>query len=266
VEVQFIDNGNDSNHMLTALGKGSISKLKNGLSAVKSVRQPYASFGGRAVESDDALYTRVSERLRHKNRCITTWDYERIILEAFPKVHKVKCIPHAKEDRWLSPGNVLIVIIPDLRNKNAMDLLQPKVNADTISRITSYVQKRTGMQVKLKVKNPCYQKIQLDFKVKFYDKYEFNYYSEQLKQELIQFLSPWAFKANYDISFGGKVYKSVVLDFVEEREYVDYITDFRMYTYTGETASTNDINASQPERPDAILVSAETHIINKTET
>lgn len=270
VEVQFVDKGNDPGHLLTALGKGSISKLRNGLSAVKSVSQPYASFGGRAVESDDAFYTRVSERLRHKNRCITAWDYERIILEAFPKVYKVKCIPHAfvdnKEDSWLAPGNVLIVVIPDLRNKNAMDLLQPKVNADTISRITSYVQKHTGIQVQLKVKNPCYQKIQLDFKVKFYDKYEFNYYSEHLRQELIQFLSPWAFKADYDISFGGKVYKSAVLDFVEEREYVDYITDFRMYTYTGKTASTNDINAAQPERPDAILVSAETHTINKTET
>ena len=266
VEVQFVDKGNDPGHLLTALGKGSISKLRNGLSAVKSVSQPYASFGGRAVESDDAFYTRVSERLRHKNRCITAWDYERIILEAFPKVHKVQCIPHAKEDRWLSPGNVLIVIIPDMRNKNAMDLLQPKVNADTISRITSYVQKHTGIQVQLKVKNPCYQKIQLDFKVKFYDKYEFNYYSEHLRQELIQFLSPWAFKTDYEISFGGKVYKSVVLNFVEEREYVDYITDFRMYTYTGDTASTNDISVVQPERPDAILVSAETHTINKTET
>ncbi len=266
VEVQFVDHGNDPSHLLTALGKGSISKFRNGLSVVKSIRQPYASFGGCAVESDDAFYTRVSERLRHKNRCITAWDYERIILEAFPKVHKVKCIPHAKEDRWLVPGNVLIVVIPDMKNKNAMDPLQPKVDADTISRITSYIQEHMAMQVKVKVKNPCYQNVQFDFKVKFYDKYEFNYYSEQLKQELIQFLSPWAFKTDYDISFGGKVYKSVVLDFVEEREYVDYITDFRMYTYTGEIASTNDVNVAQPERPDAVLVSAGTHIISKTET
>ena len=62
------------------------------------------------------------------------------------------------------------------------------------------------------------------------------------------------------------MYKSVVLDFVEEREYVDYITDFKMYTYTGDTASTNDMGVAQTERPDAILVSAETHEINKTET
>ncbi|MDD5435762.1 MAG: baseplate J/gp47 family protein, partial [Nitrospira sp.] len=210
IEVEFKDNKNDPNHLLTGLENGMITKLKNGLPAIKSVKQPYASFGGRPVESDEAFNTRTSERLRHKKRCITAWDYERSILEAFNRVHKVKCIPHAKEGCYLAPGNVLIVVVPDLRNKNYSNPLQPKVDSDTISRITAYVEKHAGMQVKVKVKNPFYQKVQLDFKVRFYDKYEFNYYSEQLRQALIQFLSPWAFEAGRDISFGGKVYKSVV--------------------------------------------------------
>jgi hypothetical protein len=136
VEVQFTDHRNDVNHLTSALEAGKIAKLKNGLSAVKSVKQPYASFGGSPEETDDNFYRRVSERLRHKNRCITSWDYQRIILEAFPKVHKVKCIPHAKEGSWLAPGNVMIVVIPDLRNKNATDPLQPRVDAGTLSRIT----------------------------------------------------------------------------------------------------------------------------------
>jgi hypothetical protein len=262
VEVQFKDNGNDSNHLLVALEKGNITKLKNGLSAIKSVKQSYASFGGRAVETDNKFYTRVSERLRHKNRCITAWDYERIVLEAFPKVHKVKCIPHATENSWLAPGNVLLVVIPDLKNRNAIDPLQPKVDADTISRITSYVQERNGMQVKVTVKNPRYQKLQVDCKVRFYSNYEFNYYSTVLKQELIRFLSPWAYEANRDISFGGKIYKSVILDFVEDLNYVDYVTDFKMYSYSGETNNRIDINEVQPETPDTILVSDRTHIIN----
>ena len=261
VEVIFKDNNNDPNHLRTALEKGKITKLKNGLAAIKSVQQPYASFGGSTVEMDNNFYTRIAERLRHKNRCITTWDYERLILEAFPNVHKVKCIPHAKEGSWLAPGHVLIVVVPDLINKNAKDPLQPKVNADTLSRITDYLQKHAGGQVKIKVKNPIYQKIRLDFKVNFKFGMEFNYYSEILKQNLIQFLSPWAYTGNRDISFGGKIYKSVLLDFVEDFDYVDYITDFRMYSYT-DIANKNDINEVQPETPDVILVSDNTHIIN----
>lgn len=269
VETQFTDNGNDPNHLATALAAGTIKKLKNGLSAVKTVSQPFASFGGSAVESSNAFYTRVSERLRHKDRCITPWDYERIILEAFPKVHRVKCIPHAKEGSWLAPGYVMIVVVPDLKNKNAVDPLQPKVDADTISRITTWVLARAGMQVliqdkhPIKVKNPSYQRIQLSFNVKFLTGYEYNFYSQQLNQQLIELLSPWAYQADRDISFGGKIYKSVLLDFVEDCGYVDYVTDFKMYSYTGNTNNFTDVNEALPETPDAILVSDYSHVINE---
>ncbi|MFO1433887.1 MAG: baseplate J/gp47 family protein [Candidatus Competibacteraceae bacterium] len=275
VEVVFIDHGNDPNHLSTVLEKGRITKLKNGLAAVKSVTQPYASFDGRPVETDTAFHTRVAERLRHKNRCITAWDYERIILEAFPQVHKVKCIPHAKKDKdsWRAPGNVLIVVIPDLKNRNAVDPLQPKVDTDTLSRIHAYVQRRAGMGVKITVTNPTYQKIQLDFQVEFQAGLEFNYYSTILQQALIRFLSPWAYETDCDITFGGKIYKSVLLDFVEDLDYVDYIIDFKMYSYNwywyhelldipiGKIPRWKDISETQPGTPDTILVSESSHII-----
>ncbi|HEY5706358.1 MAG TPA: baseplate J/gp47 family protein [Terrimicrobiaceae bacterium] len=264
VEVRFTNRGNEESHLTTALEAGRIGKLKNGLPGVKSVKQPYASFGGNPEETDDNFYRRVSERLRHKNRCITSWDYERIVLEAFPKVHKVKCIPHAKEGSWLAPGNVMIVVIPDLKNKNAVDPLQPRVDADTLSRVTDFVRDRVGMQVQVKVKSPSYQRVQLDFKVKFRAGFEFNFYSEFLKRQLTEFLSPWAFKSERDISFGGRIYKSVLLDFVEELDPVDYVTDFKMYSYTGSSAKI-DVNEAQPESPDAILVSDYAHVVNEAD-
>ena len=264
-EVQFTDQGNDPNHLVKPLEAGRISKLQSGLAAVKSVQQPFASFGGRPAETDAAFSTRVSERLRHKDRCISAWDYERIILAAFPQVHKVKCIPHAKTGSWLAPGHVLLVVVPDLKNQNAIDPLQPKADAGTLSRITAYVQQRTGLGVQIKVKNPTYQEIQLDFKVKFQTGYEFNFYSGELNQALIRFLSPWAYDASRDISFGGKIYKSVLLDFVEHLEYVDYVTEFKMYSFTGATRSLLDLNTVEPETPDAILVSAKSHTISQAE-
>ncbi len=264
VEVKFSDQGNDPSHLMSALEAGRITKLKNGLAAVKTVKQPYASFGGASEEIDNDFYRRVSERLRHKDRCITPWDYERMILEEFPRVHKVKCIPHAREGGWLAPGHVLIVVVPDLRNKNAMDRLQPKVDTDTISRIAEFVRRRTGLHVQVKVKNPSYHRIQLDFKVKFRTGFEFNFYSKELNRQLIDFLSPWAFASDRNISFGGKVYKSVLLDFVEELPPVDYVTDFKMYSYV-EGMEKIDVNEARPETPDAILVSDYLHVVNEAD-
>ena len=58
---------------------------------------------------------RISERLRHKGRAITRFDYERITLEQFPEIWKVKCINHTlglanttyQKDLELAPGFVL---------------------------------------------------------------------------------------------------------------------------------------------------------------
>lgn len=259
VEVRFADHGNDPGHLRSPLPAGTIAKLKTPVAAVKAVKQPYASFGGSPAEPDAALRTRAAERLRHRGRCTTPWDYERIVLAAFPSVHKVKCVPHAKDGSWLAPGNVLLVVVPDLRNRNAVDPLRPRVDADTLSRIAEHVQRRAGVQVRVQVKNPLYQSIRLDFKVRFLPGYEFNFYRDQVNQELVRFLSPWAFDATRPISFGGKVYRSVLLDFVEKLAPVDFVTDFRMYSGTGADGRPRDVEEVQAETPDAILVSAAVH-------
>ena len=265
VEVRLLEGGTHPTHLLTPLPEGKIGKLKTPLAAVKGVSQPYASFGGRPEESSEALHTRAAERLRHRGRCLTPWDYERLVLAHFPNVHHAKCIPHAKDGSWLAPGHVLMVVIPDLRNKNARDPLEPKVDADTLSRIDAFLRAHTGMGVQARVKNPRYQRIQLDFKVKFHPGYEFNFHSKLLEQELIQFLSPWAFSADRRLSFGGHVYRSVLLDFVEEREYVDYVTDFKMYSDAGGSHGSQDVQEAHPQTPDALLVSAPRHLVKDAE-
>ncbi|QSQ13867.1 baseplate J/gp47 family protein [Myxococcus landrumensis] len=265
VEVRLQEAGAHPSHLSTPLPEGKIGKLKTPVAAVKSINQPFASFGGRPEESDEALRTRAAERLRHRGRCLTAWDYERLVLGHFPGVYHAKCIPHAKDGSWLAPGHALVVVIPDLRNKNARDPLEPKVDADTLSRIDGFLRAHTGMQVQARAKNPRYQRIQLDFKVKLHPGFEFNFYSKLLEQELIQFLSPWAFSADRRLSFGGHVYKSVLLDFVEEREYVDFVTDFKMYSHTGGGSGSQDVQEAHPQTPDALLVSAPMHLIKDAE-
>jgi hypothetical protein len=262
VEVVFRDQGNDPAHLASALPEGRIAKLRAAPPGVKGVAQPYASFGGATAEDRPSLTRRAAERLRHKNRCITAWDYERLILEHFPKVHRVKCISHARDGQWLAPGHVLLVVIPDLRNRNARDPFRPRVDADTVSRIVELVKRRTGMQVRVQVKNPRYQPVQVDFSVRFHPNFEFNYYSAELVTRLTRFLSPWAYDPERQLSFGGKVYRSVLLDFVEALEWVDYVTDFHMFSTAG-TMPGPDLSEAVPATPDAILVSAETHRVRE---
>ncbi len=263
IEVGFENRGNDPLHLASALPAGSIGKLKTTVASVKSVNQPYASFGGKLSESDDGYRTRVAERLRHKDRALSAWDIERLVLAHFPAIHKAKAIPHASPDSWLAPGHVTLVLIPDLANKNATNPLEPRVDSDTIARVQELVSARGAMQAEYHVKNPSYQKIRLEFTVQFKTGYEFNYYREQLNAALLEFLSPWAYVSGRDIDFGGRIYKSVLLDFVEEIDYVDFLTDFRLYSYVDNPVNLVDVAEVAPKAPDIILVSDASHQINE---
>lgn len=265
VEVRWVADLDAPAHLASALPAQRIARLKNPVGQVKRVVQPYASFGGAAVEGETALRTRAAERLRHRERAVAAWDIERLVLGAFPKVHTVKAIPHARDGQWLAPGHVLVVVVPDLRNQNAVDPLRPRVDADTLERIRVFLQARSAMGAVIAVKNPNYQQVRIDCRVQFRPGYEFSYYSEQVRQALVRVLSPWAFDATRPIAFGGRVIRSVLLDVVEELPYVDYVTDFRMTVIAADGSAGADLPEVQAATPDAILVSAQAHLIAPVE-
>ncbi|HEX5172262.1 MAG TPA: baseplate J/gp47 family protein [Cyclobacteriaceae bacterium] len=239
-EAQFIDYKHIENYFKATLPGGAISKMVVADASIKKISQPYASFGGRVKESDDHFYVRVSERLRHKSRAVTMWDYERIVLEAYPSIYKVKCINHTQVlektsgtqtvyiDNEQKPGYVLVVPIPDLQNMNAFDPLRPYTSLGLMTEIKQYLYTYVSPHVNLDVRNPRFEEIQLEFKVKYLTE-DNDFYTKQLKEELEQFMAPWAFDPETDIEFGGKISKSVLINFIEERSYVDFISCVNMY-------------------------------------
>ena len=264
VEVQWVmaSEAAAAAHLATALPAGSIVKLSTPIPQVVKVTQPFASFGGSPREDENGLRTRAAERLRHRDRAITPWDYERLVLDAFPSVHRVKCIPHARPGAWMTPGHTLIVVVPDLRNRNAPDPLRPKVDADTIVRITDLLRARMPGQARIAVKNPVYQRLRVSCKVRFHTGYEFNFYRGETVRALIRMLSPWAFDASRPLTFGGRVYRSTLLNFIEELPFVDYVTDFTLLTGV-DGGTLTAVEYAEPQTPDAILVSDRTHEIGE---
>lgn len=238
--AQFTDFKRSGNYFKNILQAGTISKPVISEAAVKKIAQPYASFGGKTKENDDHFYVRVSERLRHKSRAIPIWDYERMVLEAFPQLYKVKCINHTQVlektsgmetyyvDNERKPGYVLVVPIPDLQNKNAYDLVRPYTSLGLLTEIKKYLFKHISPHVNLDVRNPRFEEIQLEFKVRFVTD-DNDFYKKQLKEEIEQYMAPWAYDPLTDIEFGGKVSKSTLIDFIEERPYVDYLSCVKMY-------------------------------------
>ncbi|WP_423126899.1 baseplate J/gp47 family protein [Gaoshiqia sp. Z1-71] len=254
VPAEFAPDGNDFLHLEKGLEAKTISKLVQRVATVKGVSQPFSSFGGAPEESDQAYYRRVSERLRHKNRAVALWDYEHIILQQFPEVHKVKCLNHSSETSFLSPGDVLIVVIPDIVNKNVFDIFQPRVSRATLNAIQNKINQLNTLHVNAKVINPDYEEITVSLKVKFHTGYDENYYLKVLNEDITRLLSPWAFEETAAIEFGITLHRSVVINYIEKLTYVDYVEDVKLIK-NGEIS----LARVAPSCPKAILVSARQH-------
>lgn len=262
VLATFEDRDNDLSHLDTSLPDGSISKLITRVPQIKSITQPYNSFDGSPQESDEAYYRRISERLRHKNRAVTLWDYENLVLQEFPEIYQVKCLNHTNMmathgPSFLAPGYVTLVVIPDTIDKNVFDIFQPRVSQATLNKVKRYINKLNTMQVETQVVNPTYEEVEVSLSVKFYDQYDENFYTKQLSEDITKFLSPWAFDTSRTIDFGVTLHRSVLIDYLEELFYVDYLQDV-IVKRDGEIFNTS----VEPSNPASILVSAKQHQVS----
>ncbi|MFA6041648.1 MAG: baseplate J/gp47 family protein, partial [Methylophilus sp.] len=244
LKVTFADHQNDVNYQSNALTANTIAQLNNANSKVKSVSQPFESFGGRRNEDASQFYVRVSERLRHKDRAIALWDYEHLILEAFPQIYQVKCLNHthyqATENgegiyRELAAGHVTLVTIPSIQSLNINNPLRPYTSLGLLEQIKQYLTERQSDFVELHLANPEFEEVQLRFKLRLLEGFDEAFYVQKLQQTLTQYLSPWInveqVLAKQSLTFGGRLYKSVLINFIEEQSYVDYITDVQLIHY-----------------------------------
>ncbi len=260
IMVAYKNEGNSPHHLDAALAAQTISKAVIAENLVKKINQPHPSFGGRAAESDLAYYTRVSERLRHKQRAVSIWDYERLILEQFSEVFQVKCISHCSGESEVSPGDLTLVAIPDFRNYHAGDPLRPMLPLDTLDRIQEYATAHATAGIEVFVQNPDYEQVVLSFKVRFHQP-DFGHYRNELNKDLIRLISPWSNSESGSVDFDGRFYKSALIYAIERLEYIDYILDFELRTLSIAGVLSPPLDLAQASAAKAILVPAAQHQI-----
>jgi hypothetical protein len=260
---------------------------------VKKVLQPYASFGGKKKEGGKGYYTRVSERLRHKHRAITIWDYEHIVLQQFPEVYMVKCLNHTGFEADCSPatgdcqpkelvykenlpGKVMLVPVPFVTNLKAGNKFQPTFSTSKLTEIKNYIHgydsgltcnkydKALHCQLsKLFVNNPAYETISVTCKIKVKTCLDALHYKGQLAEDLYGFLSPWLLGDGTKIRFGGSLHASVVVYFIEQLHYIDYLEDLTIEHRNTKNILLNTIDPKLAVTTSSrsILTSSETHSI-----
>jgi len=267
VLAAFADENNAPEHLSAPLPAGRIARLMTPLPGVARIRQPYSSFGGKMAEQDASFNVRVSERLRHKQRALTVWDYERLVLEKFPRLYKVKCLradPSVQRDH---PGRIELIVIPDIRNRLPFNPFEPKAPVELLRDIDAFLQDKTPPFATVRARNARYVPVMVRCGVRFRSGSDEGYCRNRLNDELNRFLSPWAYDEGADIIIGGSIYANSIIDFLDGRDYVDYLAEFKLFSSPDDGQTFNivpegDSYHVRAQSADDVLVAARKHVFD----
>lgn len=270
VKATWVMNPAGVERLNTTIAPYTIKKPAGKLPKIKSIIQPLRSFGNRGPEDEKGFYTRVSERLRHKNRCQTTWDTQRLVLQAFPEVISAKVV-RQDDHATPTPGRVMIAVVSDT-NWDSDHL--PKVAIDTLMRIEGYVKRLSGPFARIKVKNVIYEELLVNCKVRFTDPTQGGYYVNKLNWDVLRYISPWKNEYGLQLAIGTDIETNSILSFIENLPYVTYVTAFSVecisrlegrYRLADTALSYGADTSIQPGTPRSLFVSAFRHRIESIE-
>lgn len=179
------------------LPSGTIKASLETIVGLTELQQVGASFGMRPAENEAQMYTRMGERLRHKNRAVTAWDVERMVLEEFPHVYEVKCLPHAVSplttgctDLVIRAGHILVVVLP-MQFHMDRGQLRPHLSVIELERIREHLQRACPGTARIAVRNATYERIQVRCKVDLVQHSQVGLSLQAINTSLERYLSPW---------------------------------------------------------------------------
>lgn len=261
---------NDLARLNTPLPAQTISKLAQSRSAVKKVEQPYDSFGGLRPESDATeFYRRVSERLRHRDRAVTVWDYEHLLLEKYRSVAIAKCITHTRYEAThlypnaseIAPGFVTMSVIPDLTRHPNMVREEPRFSRGDLTEMRDHLLPKTNLFLQpveqddvvpplrtdyLQVVNPQYEPVHVLLTVWFKRGADVNLAKYQINEALRRLFAPWLYEVNNGPVFGRAIRRSELVQLIESMDAVDVIETLEIFHLLEKSGATLPPAGSQP--------------------
>lgn len=199
------------------LPPGSVTKPLYAIVGVKKVNQPLAGFEGVFDESEQEFQVRVSERIRHKNRCVTTWDYERMLLEAFPSLSLVRCLHGVS-----TTGNrkVEVVVVPKTHEKGD---LAPTVGLAQRKEMENILASKSSVFSDISVVDPVYEPVDISCEITLLPGLtDVKEYAARIVSALVSYLVPWS-SGEQDIDADFSTNESSILYFLERLPYVDNV-------------------------------------------
>lgn len=260
------------------LPAGTIQRPLKTLKGVNKVLQPLPSFHGLPYEPKNKFKTRVSERLRHRNRAVACWDFERLILDNFTQIERATCLPNMTSSNLNSPGNILLVVSPYANN--VINTKEPRTSSELLYKIKSFLKNYTSPFANIEVRNPSYERIRVICSVKFKEEHNHGYYIQQLNVHINNYLSGNMGGDSHGSLVGKAVYSSDVITYIRTLPFIQFVTSFSIvqaardisgnYVLIDTAKDGDEKDGLKATKPWSVLVPSDQHqitvLISKQET
>ena len=203
-----------------SLPAGSISKPVLSIPGLRAVSQEMEGEEGVRSEDDQHFRTRVAEHLRHKGRAWSPWDYEALVLEHFPQIEYVRCLPACSASGSPSPGQVTIQVIP----YSSSACLKPMVTAVQVADIQEMLTGVVSPFVKINVVSPSFTEIKVSAKIILRRGYtDTSQYEMLTNAALTDYFRPWIGRQGSGRHFSVGDGVSDIIAFLDALPFVDHV-------------------------------------------
>lgn len=186
-------------------------------------------------ETRQQLITRISERIRHRSRAVSAWDYERLVLEKFPVVGKVMCLPNrSTAASGIVPGSLLVVVTPRVSDPQSVIGKTPRLSAVYLNDIQEYLASLGSAFANIEVTNPSYEWVQVRCAAVFEKYASGGKFIDWLNEDIGKYLNPWD-ETGYGLKFCQPVKREDLYSYLYNLDYIKYVTDFSMLHITRDT-------------------------------
>ncbi|WP_420590824.1 hypothetical protein [Bacterioplanoides sp.] len=151
---------------------------------IKSVKQPFPSFAGRASEDQLGFRQQMSQRIRHRGRAVSRHDFEVICMNLLPQLYMAHCFKPSD-----GASDIAVAVVGS--HDDGIVGMPPRVGSDSLSYAEEQLKQQAASCSKIRVLNMQQQPVRIEADVRFLKMYGSRQDCEQLAQVINAYLSPW---------------------------------------------------------------------------
>ncbi|EDP97190.1 hypothetical protein U8527_02545 [Kordia algicida OT-1] len=175
---------------------------------IAATTQPFPSFGGKAAETTAQMNSRVSTRLKTKDRLMTTTDFFNTIRFEFPEVY------YSKSSYDKSKKQINTYVLKRVANVTDTNAFVPLLNECYELNIQEYLKTRVSPFVNVSVENFELNYVQITANIQLQPNEDVTTVAKEVNNGINLFLAPWITSAQTQITIDSGLNTAQLVAFI----------------------------------------------------